>query len=269
MKLLGIQYWQARKIAGLGDDYVDPEGFDAMAARFLHRDRETTARPAEVRREFLQHDKYAVPIDDRIATRRARNYLIQRGFDDNSIDDLVRLYDIRTARDGHYASRIILPYYLDGKLVTWTARAIAPSEIRYKDLPRDLSLVPPKETLYNHDCIADGGDILVIVEGPIDALKLDFYGRAHGVRAVALSTNSVSGMQLDMLAAADRQFQWKLVMMDNATSLGFVDSMRLKQELGGYLTDVRAVRVPYGAKDSGDLTPVQIKNWCLNRGNNA
>ncbi len=265
MKLLSVPYWQARKLAGLGDDYVDPEGFDAAAARFLGRDSTSTARPEEVRREFLQHDKYAVLIEDRISTRRAWNYLYQRGFKDVDIGSLVRIYDLRTARDGHYASRIIIPYYLDNKLVAWTARAIGPSEIRYKDLPRQYCLVPPKETLYNHDCIRDGGRILVIVEGPFDALKIDFYGEPYGVRAVALSTNSVSDEQAAMLSAADDQFEHKLIMMDNATSLGLVDSMRLKQQLG-FLHNARAVKVPYDQKDSGALSARQMKEWCKNQG---
>lgn len=265
MKLLGVQYWAARKIAGLRDDYVDPEGFDAAAARFLGREG-STARPEEVRREFLQHDKYAVPIDHRIATRRARNYLYGRGFEQEDLDELIELYDLRTARDGHYADRVIIPYYLDGKLVTWTARAIGPSEIRYKDLPRDLSIVPPKETLYNHDCIPRGGQALVIVEGPVDALKIDFYGRPFGVRAVALSTNSVSEQQALMLAAADDQFEQKLVMMDNQSALGLVDSMRLKQELAGFLHGVRAVKVPGEKKDAGAVSSARMKEWCQSNG---
>lgn len=264
MKLLGVPYWQARKIAGLGDDFVDPEGFDAVAARFLARERGATARPAEVRREFLHHDPDTMPIDHRIGTRKARDYLISRGFGAGDISDLVRLYDLRTARTGYYASRIVLPYYLDDCLVTSTGRAIGDSEIRYKDLPRALSIVPPKETLYNHDCIIEGGAVLVVQEGPFDALKIDFYGRAYGVRSVALSTNSLSDAQVAMLAAADSQFKTKLVMMDNATKLGFVDSMRLRQELG-FMTNVKAVRVPFDAKDGGALTPAQVEAWCLNQ----
>lgn len=262
MKLLGVPFWQARKTAGLSEDYVDPEGFDAAAARLLRPNSEATARPEEVRREFLHHDKYAIPITDRMRTRRAWNYLYQRGFEERDIDRLVEQYDLRTAIDGHYASRLIIPYYLDGKLVTWTARAIGPSEIRYKDLSRKLSIVPPKETLYNHDCVIRGGHTLVIVEGPFDALKIDFYGRPHGVRAVALSTNSVGEEQAFMLGAADDQFEQKLVMMDNLSSLGLVDSMRLRQELS-FLHNVRAVAVPNQAKDAGDLTARQVTSWCL------
>lgn len=263
MKLLEVPYWQARKLAGLGDDYVDPEGFDAAAARYLRG--AATARPGEVRREFLAHDKYAVPITDRMATRSAWNYLWNRGFEEHDIGRLIETYDLRTARDGHYASRVIMPYFLDGKMVAWTARAIGPSEIRYKDLPRDLCLVPPKETLYNHDCIPDGGKVLVIVEGPFDTLKIDFYGKPFGVRAVGLSTNSVSDAQSHMLAAADDQFERKLIMMDNATSLGLADSMRLKQQLG-FLHNARAVKVPFDQKDSGELSARQMRRWCEDQG---
>lgn len=262
MKLLDVPYWQARKVAGLGEDYVDPEGFDAAAARLLRGDPEATARPGEVRREFLQHDKYAIPITDRMRTRRAWNYLYaDRKFAGEDIPKLVERYDLRTATDGQYAHRIIIPYYLDGKLITWTARAIGPSEIRYKDLPRKLSLVPPKETLYNHDCIPRGGKVLVIQEGPFDALKVDFYGREYGVRSIALSTNSVSDEQAYMLAAADSQFELKLVMMDNATALGLADSMRLRQELN-FMHNVKAVAVPDGEKDGGELSPRQVAAWC-------
>lgn len=267
MRLLGIPYWLARKTAGLGEDYVDPEGFDAAAARLLGRET-GTARPEELRREFLHHDRYAVPITDRIATRRAWNYLYERGFEERDIDRLVEDYDLRTARDGHFAGRVIMPYYLEGKLVAWTGRAIGTSNTRYRDLDRESCLVQPKETLYNHDCVITGGEVLVIQEGPFDALKIDFYGKAYGVRSVALSTNSVSDEQAAMLSAADDQFRRKLVMMDNATSLGFVDSMRLKQQLG-FMHNIKAVKVPYGQKDGGALSATQARAWCREQGEPA
>jgi hypothetical protein len=103
------------------------------------------------------------------------------------------------------------------------------------------------------------------VEGPFDALKLDFYGRSHGLRAVALSTNSVSEQQANLLAAADDQFARKLVMMDNASSMGIADSMRLRQELA-FLTNVKITKVPYGKKDAGDLTPSEVETWSLDQG---
>jgi hypothetical protein len=262
MKLLQCSYAKARELAGLGEDYVDPEGFTAAAARLMGRDK-TEGRPEQIRQEFLQFDRHFVRIDeDRISTRRAWNYLYQRGFEAPDIDELVDLYELKTARDGNYSSRVILPYFLDRKLVAWTGRAIGQAEIRYKDLPRDLCIVPPKETLFNHDCILDGGEVLVIVEGPLDALKLDFYGRPFGVRAVGLSTNSITEQQAILLQDADSKFGRKLMMMDNASSSGIVDSMRMKQELAG-LQNLRTTRVPFGRKDGGELSRREVREWCI------
>jgi hypothetical protein len=263
MRLLRVPYGQAREIAGLGDDYIDPEGFDAVAARVMGRGGD--ARPAEVERRFLALDGSFAPIANRGRTRRFWDYLYGRGFNGASaagedVDVLCEIYGLRGASGGYWNDRVIIPYYQDGELVTWTGRAIGPSTARYKDLSLDESLLAPKETLFNHDCILGGGKALALVEGPTDALKLDFYGQPWGVRAVALSTNSVSDEQAFLLQAAADRFESVAVMMDNASVLGIVDSMRMKQALY-FLKNVQTAAVPFGAKDAGELTPKQVIRW--------
>ncbi len=263
MRLLGVPYGRAREIAGLGDDYVDPEGFDAVAARVMGRNKDI--RPEQIERRFLDLDPGFKVITSNMRTRRHWNYLYTRGFTGGSeagedVDVLCELYDLRAGVSGEWADRLILPYYQDGKLVTWTARAISPATIRYRDLAIKHSLLAPKETLFNHDCINQGGRALVIVEGPIDALKIDFYGRLYGVRAVALSTNSIKDAQAFLLQDAADRFERTIVMMDNASSLGLIDSMRMKQALF-FLNNVEALPVPDGAKDAGELSPKQVIRW--------
>lgn len=269
MRLLGVTYGQARELAGLSDDYVDPEGFDAVAARVMGRNKE--ARPEQVERRYLQMDPSFVPITDNLRTRKAWNYLYQRGFAGNiykampDVDALCHLYGLKTARTGPWQDRIILPYYQDRQLVTWSGRAIADSAIRYKDLSIKESLVAPKETLFNHDCIGSGGRALVIVEGPFDALKIDFYGAAAGVRAVALSTNSLTDTQAFLLQAAADKFEVVHVMMDNATGLGVADSLRMKQALF-FLPRLLTAEVPFGKKDAGDLSGPEVVDWSYKLG---
>lgn len=266
IRLLGVPYARAREIAGLGDDYVDPEGFDAMAARLMGRLR--SGAHAEVKqRRFLDLDPGFVPIEPRGRTRHHHEYLTGRGFRATDVDHLGRLYGVCAGIAGRWGGRVVLPYYLDGELVTWTARAIGDSTMRYRDLDRsepdgggDWSILPPKETLYNHDCIAGSGRALVIVEGPMDALKIDFYGRLHGVRAVGLSTNSVTDEQAWLLQGAIGAFETIAVMMDNAGTLGIVDSMRMKQELS-FIPGLSVMKVPFGAKDGGELTPAEVDQW--------
>lgn len=264
MKLLRVSYEQARELAGLGDDYVDPEGFDALAARLMGRT-ETKEADVKAKREHLEFDKHFLDITSRPLTARWWNYIYSRGFDDADIPALCAQYQLRAARDGHYALRLIIPYFLEGQLVTWTGRAIARAEIRYKDLPIDLSVLPPKETLYNHDCINEpGGKVLVLVEGPLDALKLDYYGKRFGVRAVGLSTNSITESQMFMLEVAAAKFERVVVMQDNKTGFGTVDSMRLKGELS-FLPNLEVVQVPYRRGDPGEMLPNEVELWAENQ----
>lgn len=265
MKLLRVPYGRAREIAGLGDDFVDPEGFDALAARLMGRG-EIAANKQEVQRRFLDLDPNFLPILRKIPTRRFWEYLCDsRGFDGASalgedVDVLCRQYGLRCALTGEFQDRVILPYIMDGELVTWSGRAVSESRYRYKDLDLDACLCPPKETLFNHDAIYRGGKALVLVEGPIDVLKIDFYGKPWGVRAVGMSTNSLSEEQVFLLQAAEDHFDQLLVMADNASVLGIADSMRLKQELS-FFRRVGITGVPDGAKDAGALKPRQLIEW--------
>lgn len=260
MKLLKVPYGMAREIAGLGDDYVDPEGFDAMAAKLMGRD--GTGRKEELQRRVLQLDEDFVVIEDRGRTRRHAEYLIdERGFDrQGDIERLGRVYGICAGVEGFFADRVILPYYQDGDLVTWTGRAIGAARIRYRDLEVKESILAPKQTLYNYDLAMKGGKALVLQEGPFDALKIDFYGRAFGVRSAALSTNSIQEEQAFLLQDAADRFERVVVMMDNASKLAIVDSMRMRQELH-FISNVEIAAVPFGAKDGGALTSDQVIEW--------
>lgn len=265
MKLLNVPYGRARQLAGLGDDYVDPEGFDAIAARLMGRNNE--ARPGQVERRYLEFDRDFVPITDKFKTRRAWNYLYAtRGFNDhaNDVDDLVHNYKLMTANSGMFQDRVIIPYYEDKKLVTWSARAIGESEMRYRDLPLKHCLLPPKKTLYNCDAILEGGKILCLVEGPMDVMKMDFYGKPYGVRAVGLSTNSISERQSFLLQPASETFDLVVTMLDNATRIAIADSFRMQADLF-FLRNLKSKPIPFGKKDTGALLPQEVERWCVDQ----
>lgn len=260
VSLLNVPYWRAREIAGLRNDaeYTDPDGFDAVAARVMKR--EGFQRPEQVQRRHLKFDREFRRLDDdSVASLRFLDYLLDRGFTKPA--KLGELYGLRYAISGDFKDRIILPYYMNGELVTWTGRAISKQAmIRYKDLPLDDSLIGPKHTLFNHDCILEGGRALIVQEGPFDALKVDYYARDHLVRSAALSTNSITEDQIALLLGASSKFERIIVVMDMATPLGLADSMRMKGELS-FLPNVEIAKVPFGAKDGGDLTHKQVREW--------
>lgn len=265
MALLGVPYHRARELAGLGEGYVDPEGFDALAARLL-RQEGMTGRPAEVRRRRLFMDEAFVPISPRGRARIAYEYLRdERGFNGRSAagDDvavLCALYGLRMGVDDFH-HRVVLPYVMNRELVTWTGRAIGHSALRYKDLSIDESILPPKETLFNHDAMYDTtARILLVLEGPFDALKADFYGEPYGVRAVAMSTNSLTDAQAYLLQDA-WHFERVFFGLDNKTGFGAVDSMRIKQMVAFLGDRFSTESMPYGAGDAGELTPAEATEW--------
>ena len=259
MRLLMVPYAKAREIAGLDDSYIDPEGFDAIAARVMGRDQGIVNPSAD--RRFLDMDRDFLPITNRGRARRVYDYLLSdRGFD--SADDVKELcleYQLMCGI-GKWSDRVIIPYYQDGELVTWTGRAISESSMRYRDLSIEDSLLAPKETLYNHDAMLTGGKALVLQEGPFDVLKVDFYGKEFGVRSVGLSTNSIKEKQSFLLQTAVGKFDRIIIMLDTKSRLGIVDSMRMKQDLH-FIDNLSIEPVPYGAGDCGALYPEQVIAW--------
>lgn len=265
MQLLRVPYGRARELAGLGDDYVDPEGFDAIAARILHLN-PAEPNPSQAERRHLDMPRDFVPIKESGWTRLHWNYLFGRGFDMTrggieEVDLLVEQYQLKACRSQPWAGRVIIPYFLYGELVTWTGRAIGSTRIRYRDLEVAEGLMAPKETLYNADAMLEGGKVLVLQEGPFDVLKVDFYGRRYGVRSVGLSTNSISDQQVFLLSEAVGKFDRLLVMMDTKSVTGLVDSMAMKQQLSFLDMPSSITPVPFGAGDGGNLTGDQVIQW--------
>lgn len=260
VRLLGVSYYRAREIAGLTDDYADPEGFSEVAARLMQRMDRIPAEQSP-QSKVLRIPEGNRPIVNKGATRRHWEYLVHdRGFLPSDIPKLLAWYLVVGSISGRYQDRILLPYVVDHEIVSWTARAISDSLIRYKDLSKDECLIEPKQTLYNYDGAFEGGHTLLVVEGPFDALKLDLYGRDWGVRAVALSTNNISNQQVYLLEEAAYGFKRVMIMMDNAGQLGVIDSMRMRERLA-QIPNLGFTVVPYGKKDGGELLPHEVINY--------
>ena len=259
VQLLRVPYWRARKIAGLewDDNYADPDGFDAVAARIMGR--EQLEKVEHVRRKFLAFPVEFAPIETS-PDRFFFYFSHHRGFGRRGTMRLGSSYDVRYCQRGTFKDRVILPYLLNGQLVAWTGRAVAPAMLRYRDLEVDACLVPIKETLFNHDAATHGGTTLVVVEGPVDALKIDLFGEVYRTRAVALSTNSITDAQIYLLEELAPEFKRVLVMMDMASELGVVDGMRMAAKLRS-IPNVVLSKVPFGAKDAAELTPQQVHEW--------
>ena len=179
-------------------------------------------------------------------TGRFWRYLERRGFDD--VGKLINQYKLLCAQTGEMKDRVILPLYSTGKLIGWTGRAIQKTITAPRYLTSS-SLV--KNTIFNEDDL-NGGEHLLITEGPFDAMKVDYYGRPR-IRATCLYGVIPVIPQIAILRQIIKRFNYTAILFDN----GALDqAMALRDYLP---SGVGITTLPYGVKDPGDLTQDEVR----------
>lgn len=173
-------------------------------------------------------------------------YLEKRGF--HNADDLVLEYDLRYTTTGRWKERVIIPIHEHGKLVGWTGRALHTNPVI---APRYLSSSGAiKTTIFNRDELAYGGHTLFVTEGPMDALKLDYYGKLRA-RATCVFGTSMTADQMGVLAGIMRHFKNTVLLFDP-------DAVEQSFNVSEWLPGVIIGRVPEGAEDPGAMTQQQV-----------
>lgn len=140
------------KTLSLGAGYLPP--FESSASSTLTS--KSVILPPESKKEFPKsHIKY----------------LKNRGFDNPK--KIIKKYKLLSTNTvGEYKFRIIIPIYINRKLVSFTSRDITnQQELRYKHATIHESIIDLKECIYNYDTLTAGCDA-IIVEGPIDVWKM-------------------------------------------------------------------------------------------------
>jgi len=173
-------------------------------------------------------------------------YLVRRGYESNV---LVRKYKLlATGHVGDYNFRIIIPFFEDGKIITFTSRDITDEQgIRYLDCPIDLSVHHVNYTLYNIDSVRQGG-CAVIVEGVFDVWRV-------GDGAVASSTTSLTNRQLELLQEKELK---RCVVMFDAGKIELRKARKIADNLTSFIPDVKLIRLDRGDPDSS-LRKVDVK----------
>ncbi len=144
MALLHMSFAQACDLAGMDEETIDPDGWDSIKHNPFGEDTQIikSARAAQLR---MPDDFKEITLA--IRTTRHFRYLEDRGFPTKDIPELCRLYRLRAAVSGDFKDRVIMPYYVDANLMTWTGRAIGETKMRYLDLEISKSIIPPKQVM--------------------------------------------------------------------------------------------------------------------------
>jgi len=100
--------------------------------------------------------------------KKAENYLKKRNFNPGP---LINKYNLQYGGIvGKYKFRIIIPFYLDGKLVTFSSLDITGKQTpKYKHQAIDKAVIDPSRTLYNIDSVRDK---MILVEGVTDTWRI-------------------------------------------------------------------------------------------------
>ena len=183
------------------------------------------------------------------------NYIIGRGIDADEVWDFIAEYEIHAALVGPQAYRIVFPIRNDmGALQTWTGRTVGTSvSPRYVSGSGDLS-VPIKDCLFNEYKLyeSNGAEVLVVTEGPWDAMKIDWYGKMFGVRATCVFGSFVSDVQTHRIVGLSHLFGELLCALDPENLHGTL------------ITAGRIGAVPKlcPSEDFGAMSRREVERWC-------
>jgi hypothetical protein len=203
---------------------------------------QATSRP-ELLNEFR-------PIEEESFTHKFWQYLQDRGFSDP--DALAVDYQLKACLTGRWKGRLITPVFDEKGLVGWQGRAIQASQLVPKYLTSSDLI---KKTIFNFQNLLDGGESLIICEGPFDALKVDFYGKNVGMRATCLFGVNFTPDQITKILTLRRRFRRFIALFD-------VDAPGLMAgfNLSNYITEIEFGQLPDGVHDPGSLSKQQVMN---------
>ncbi len=183
-------------------------------------------------------------------------YMEGRGFGRTFLARASAEMGLRYCVRGAFAGRVVFLVHAEDQLVTWTGRTISPrARLRYKALSADPEVaahdgVAPaacsiEQCLLWRDDLARGGDLLYLVEGPTDALKLCMLG----AQATCLFTNTPSRAQVDLLRGLAPRFRRRVLLLDRGAE---AQAMRAAADLVSL--GFAMAWLPHGADDPGELT---------------
>lgn len=195
-------------------------------------------------------------------------YLMEeRGYSHEDTMRLCKRFGLYYCLSGTFAYRLIIPIAdLEGRLVTWTGRSVSPTaEPRYLTLSwkagrmQELGLPLAREPIT--DCLLQEGKLfneptktLVLCEGPLDAIRVDYACRKQYVHATCLFGKAVSDRQIDKLATLSEFYDDCVLLLDSDAELDLLEMSTRLGPLG-----FRILKLPGAWKDPGEMPMQEIR----------
>lgn len=188
-------------------------------------------------------------------SREALDYLAARGFP--SPRTLCEHFDLRYAQNGQWARRLLIPLHMDGEIISWTARDMtgrAEQKYLMREVPGFVALCMP-------DAIKPKPAIAVIVEGPMDALRIAQGTRDARVISIALCGKSLGAEKLLQIRKACETCTDILVTMDADAPMSACYQTVAEINSAVNVERVGRAKLPLGVKDPGELPAEGVLQW--------
>lgn len=185
-------------------------------------------------------------------TPREKRYLLSRDFSPRYLNQKYGV--VGGGIVGKWKHRIIIPIFVGGKLVSWTARSVLDKEQldelkipRYKNLSIEKSVINPKDVLFNIDnCLSNK---IVLTEGAFDVFRLgDSFACVLGS---SLTENQVKEIR--------RRYDKVYIMFDNEKEAQD-KAVQYGLQLSTVGCDVEVVDAycEFGVNDGAELNQTQV-----------
>lgn len=255
MLLIGCSYADAEGY--VNNEEVDLSDFGEAARQFLLTDSEKK-QPKYV---LYLPDEFKPLRNDRGRAKIYWEYMLGRGYSGKEVFNIAKRFQLHYCDKRKWRGRIIFPMYQDSKLVSWTGRTVYDTEeIRYLSLTHNKeenphSLISIRDVLYCiDDAMAGSCETCVVVEGPMDAVNVNYYGRGMGICAVATLGTGISPSQLDLLCQIRERVNRLIICGDKGADGNVMDLLSMTRDLG-----TEEVVLPKRVSDPAELSSSQIR----------
>jgi len=176
------------------------------------------------------------------------DYLRSRNFNPVYLRDKYKLKQTssrslleHSGQKSDFRYRIIIPIYMNRKLVSYTGRDYTEkSEIRYKHVFIEACIVPPSSCLYNIDTVKDK---CIIVEGITDVWRL-----GDGT----ISLQGIKHTKEQIRYIIDKKLKKVVILFDSGKE---EESTKLAKILSSFIPKVQVAHLPKG--DPGELSDME------------
>lgn len=179
-------------------------------------------------------------------------YMEGRGF---RPDVLSRKYGIRWGTGDRWNYRILFPLHSPAQeLIGWTGRAVGNASIKYDTYPAGDAI---NRVVYEPRPDQEG-KLLIITEGPVDALKIDCLGRSLGVSGVALLGLRDSPGKIAHIQEIAARHEYVGICLDHGYEANALQIQTFMRPL-----DTSILTLPEGVEDPGELKTRQGREWMI------